>query len=446
MYRIIVCTDMGGGIGKDGKIPWYIKEDLEHFKQTTLNSIVVMGRKTYESIGKPLSSRINIVFSNKFQTTDNGVLFVNQVEEVMKIVKKEKKDCYVIGGEEIYNLFLSYGLINEIIETYITNRSFKCDKYFFAPVDYRVSDVKELSPEILIRTYHYRNKVEQNYLDTVKDIFQNGIVKFNERTGETTRSGFCKTFTFDLSSGHLPVISSRKIFIRGAIEETLFFLSGSTDVCKLQEKGIIFWNKNTDRTFLDSRGLTNFEEYDMGSTYGFLYRHFGAEYRGKSHDYTGLGYDQVSEVIKRIKETPNDRRHMINIWDPNSHKTASLPPCMFLEYFYVREKFIDMFVCIRSSDMFHGLPFNFINASIILILIAYYTGYTPGKVIITTLDTHIYSSQFEAVKRLLEKEPINQFPRYTFNPKGKDIFHVSYDDFEIFNYHFRDDIKTEMVV
>tara|TARA_B100000029_G_scaffold483487_1_gene534692 strand:+ start:662 stop:1147 length:486 start_codon:yes stop_codon:yes gene_type:complete len=102
---LIAAIANNGVIGKEGKIPWYLKEDLQHFKNLTTGSIVIMGRKTYESIGKPLPNRNNIVLTRNPKNIKN-IIEVTDTQEALNTALKINKDIYVIGGEFIYREFL----------------------------------------------------------------------------------------------------------------------------------------------------------------------------------------------------------------------------------------------------------------------------------------------------------------------------------------------------
>ena len=125
------------------------------------------------------------------------------------------------------------------------------------------------------------------------------------------------------------------MFTRGIIEELLWFLKGETNNNILKEKNVHIWDGNTSREFLDSLGFTDREEGDGGPIYGFNFRHYGAKYVDCHTDYTGQGYDQVAEVLRMIKEEPNSRRILINLWNPCVLKDSVLPPCHVLYQFRV---------------------------------------------------------------------------------------------------------------
>jgi thymidylate synthase len=111
-------------------------------------------------------------------------------------------------------------------------------------------------------------------------------------------------------------LTTKKVFLKGVIEELLWFIKGSTNAKELSQKGVKIWDGNSSREFLDKHGFTEREEGDLGPIYGFQWRHFGAEYKDMHSDYTGEGIDQLKECIYKIKHTPNDRRIIMSAWNP----------------------------------------------------------------------------------------------------------------------------------
>ena len=139
----------------------------------------------------------------------------------------------------------------------------------------------------------------------------------------------------------------------------------------LQDKGIHIWDGNTSREFLDKRGLTEYPEGDMGETYGFNFRHFGGKYKDCHTDYNNMGVDQVKEVLKGIKENPNSRRLLINLWNPSDLKEVVLPPCHVLYQFRVYGNKLSCSMYQRSGDMGLGVPFNIASAALMTYIFAF---------------------------------------------------------------------------
>jgi thymidylate synthase len=103
----------------------------------------------------------------------------------------------------------------------------------------------------------------------------------------------------------------------------------------LSAAGIKIWDGNGSRAYLDSVGLVDREEGDLGPVYGFQWRHFGAQYVDAKTDYTGQGVDQLAEVVHKFRNNPYDRRIILSAWNPADLKKMALPPCHMFAQFYV---------------------------------------------------------------------------------------------------------------
>lgn len=128
MITLIVAMDPHNGIGLDGKLPWHIKDDLKLFKEKTLNHKVVMGRKTFESIGRPLPNRENyIVTRNNQMSIKENLMIINDFEDFLKNNEMTDEEIFVIGGAEIYQVALPYAKRLAISRV---NKSYTCDTFF----------------------------------------------------------------------------------------------------------------------------------------------------------------------------------------------------------------------------------------------------------------------------------------------------------------------------
>ncbi len=478
MYKAIVCVDKKGGIGKQGKLPWHNTKDMKFFKETTSmvkdsNKInaVIMGRLTWDSIPekfKPLKNRINIIISSVMQSCPNENYYVfPSIEDVLFFIENNKntiETAFVIGGASIYEQFLRMKVVSGVYLTTI-NYNYDCDVKFprhylddFKMVKridlvdtqesykYENAHMTFYNYAVYVNYYEYVNKEEQQYLNILNEIKDHGILMQN-RTGIDTKSLFVRTMRFNMRDNRIPVLTTKRTFFRGGAEEMLFFLSGSTDVQKLRDKNIFFWDANTNEKFLREHNLP-YKEYDMGATYGFLYRHFGAEYRGKEHNYTDQGFDQVQFVIDEIRKNPSSRRLIIDLWSPEDLNNCTLPPCLFNHIFYVNEnsREISLHSSLRSSDFFLGCPLNLVNAAILLRLVCHCTGYLPGDLIVTANNAHFYMNQLDAVNTQLARKANKVFPKLFISTNEKDIFKIKYDDLHLINYSCDPTIKAKMAV
>lgn len=179
-----------------------------------------------------------------------------------------------------------------------------------------------------------QNHNEIQYLDLVRDILDHGCRK-EDRTGTGTLSKFGAQMRFDLRDSTMPLLTTKRVFWRGVVEELLWFISGSTNANVLANKGVHIWDGNGSRDFLDSRGLYDRDVGDLGPVYGFQWRHFGATYTTMHADYTGQGVDQLTSVVRALKEDPSSRRIVLSAWNPVDLDAMALPPCHVLSQFYV---------------------------------------------------------------------------------------------------------------
>lgn len=196
---------------------------------------------------------------------------------------------------------------------------------------------------------------ELQYLHLVREIIDTGVER-DDRTGVGTRSLFGKSMRFNLAEG-FPLLTTKRVFWRGVVQELLWMISGSTDSKALSKEKVGIWDANGSREFLDSLGFTEREEGDLGPVYGFQWRHFGAEYIDCNTDYREQGVDQLKNVIDTIRNNPNDRRIVLSAWNPSDLKSMVLPPCHMFCQFYVASGKLSCQMYQRSCDM--GLGFEF---------------------------------------------------------------------------------------
>jgi thymidylate synthase len=157
---------------------------------------------------------------------------------------------------------------------------------------------------------------EYQYLRLIRRVLDSGDVR-SDRTGTGTVSLFAPpNLRFSLRESTLPLLTTKRTFLRGIVQELLWFAHGLTDSKILSERGVKIWDGNGSKAFLESRGLGHRREGDLGPVYGFQWRHFGAEYQDCDADYSGQGVDQLRECIRKIKENPTDRRIILSAWNP----------------------------------------------------------------------------------------------------------------------------------
>ncbi len=451
MFSTVVAVDSEYGIAKNGKIPWYFSEDLKFFKELTVGHVIIMGRKTYESIGKALPGRINIVISTTNPKVDSNVLIFNDLWDCVKHCLSEYKDkqLYVIGGSRIYNWFIENRLIgNEYIT--LINNNYSCDTFYPNEISIYKKNISDAIISELYECNDYKrykiqhmNKEEQKFLNLGISILNNGNNK-SDRTGVGTLSLFGKQLEFDLSNNTFPLLTTRKMFFRGIFEELMLYLRGQTDSSILEEKGVNVWKGNTTREFLDVRGLQCLPIGDMGPSYGFLFRYFGAEYKTCKFNYTGQGYDQLYNVIHTIKTNPNDRRLVISLWDPYNINKCPLPPCLYNYQFYVNDGKLSCMMTQRSSDFVVAGGWNIATGALLTYLIASVTGLMPYRLIWNIGDVHVYNNLIEQMNEQLTRNSY-LFPKIFITKKEK-IEDYEFTDIKLLGYKYHESIRMTMNV
>ncbi|KAJ2387882.1 Thymidylate synthase [Coemansia sp. RSA 2559] len=294
------------------------------------------------------------------------------------------------------------------------------------------------------------NAEEKQYLDLIREILEKG-----ERRGDRTGTGTVALFAppqlrFNLADDVFPLLTTKRVFWRGVVEELLWFVGGQTDANVLRDKGVHIWDGNGSREFLDSRGLAHRREGDLGPVYGFQWRHFGAQYVDADTDYSGQGVDQLAAVIRTIRENPTDRRIILSAWNPADMAAMALPPCHMFAQFFVSNAGTDdatlscqMYQ--RSCDVGLGVPFNIASYALLTRMIARVTGLKPGHFVHCMGDTHIYGNHVDALKVQLEREP-RPFPKLVIKRTPERIEDFTIDDFEIEGYCPYGKIKMDMAV
>ncbi len=263
----------------------------------------------------------------------------------------------------------------------------------------------------------------KQYLELCEHVLKNGVKK-NDRTGTGTISTFGYQMRFDLQKG-FPLLTTKKVFLKGIIHELLWFIKGDTNVKYLQDNNVKIWDEWAD------------ENGDLGPIYGHQWR----SWRGPD----GRVHDQLKNVVEEIKRNPDSRRLIVSAWNVGELDQMALPPCHTLFQFYVSEGKLSCQLYQRSGDVFLGVPFNIASYSLLTMMIAQVTGLEPGEFVHTFGDVHIYLNHIEQVKLQLTREP-RKLPVMKLNPEVKCLFDFKYEDFTLENYNPHPPIKGEVSV
>ena len=453
MLELIVAIDENMGIGKDGGIPWKCPGDLANFKRVTKDSVLVMGSKTCETLPRLQDNgRILCCLSRRVVNTTgwkNEVIVIHDVDQI----PFDEDRVIIAGGAEIYKLFSDRNLR---IHLSVIKGVYDCDRYLDPSVlsGYVATEVTRHDDFDYYVLEREGMCGESQYIDLLKDVMKNGNVRCGRNGG--VRSVFGRSITFDLRDG-VPLLTTKKMFLRGIIEELLFFLRGDTDSSTLSAKKVRIWEGNTSKEFIEERGLP-YAEGVMGPMYGYQWRKFGKEYSlfpdGTPDDSPPPqggrgGVDQLANVVKLIREDPHSRRILLTTYNPAQAEEGVLYPChSIVNQFYVDDDYLDMSCYNRSQDLVLGTPYNIASSSLLLIIVAALTGKKPGRFILNTGDTHLYESHLEVArlqsKRIPFKRPTIRLTREICEIGDLDTLEVG--DFSISGYEFHPALKAEMIV
>jgi len=301
----------------------------------------------------------------------------------------------------------------------------------------------------------------QAYLDLLQDVFDNGVGK-HDRTGTGTRSVFGRQIRCDLTDG-FPLLTTKKVFLRGIIHELLWFVRGDTNIKYLVDNGVGIWNEWPFQNYLNKQGLANsvqrnsceweerLDEFviriqtdtEFAKQWGELGPVYGKQWRNFS------GVDQLAWVVNEIKTNPTSRRLIVSAWNPaeiEEMAKAGLPPCHTLFQFYVsHDNKLSCQLYQRSADLFLGVPFNIASYALLTMMVAQVCELEAGDFVHTFGDVHIYSNHEEQVKEQLARQP-KALPHMKINSQVSHLFDFKFEDFELVNYNPDPAIRAPVAV
>ena len=263
----------------------------------------------------------------------------------------------------------------------------------------------------------------KQYLDLLQHVLDNGTDK-SDRTGTGTRSVFGYQMRFNLADG-FPVLTTKKLHLKSIIHELLWFLAGDTNIRYLKENGVRIWDEWAD------------ENGDLGRVYGAQWR----SWRGAN----GETVDQIANVVRQIRQTPDSRRLIVSAWNPAEVDDMALPPCHALFQFYVANGKLSCQLYQRSADIFLGVPFNIASYALLTMMVAQVCGLQAGEFVHTLGDAHLYQNHLEQARLQLTREP-RALPKMKLNPAVTDLFDFKFEDFELADYDPHPHIKAAVAV
>jgi thymidylate synthase len=272
--------------------------------------------------------------------------------------------------------------------------------------------------------------VRSQYEDFMRHVHTTGVLK-TDRTGTGTRSVFAHQMRFDLSEG-FPMVTTKKVHLKSIIVELLWFLRGDNNVKWLQERGVTIWNEWAR------------EDGSLGPVYGVQWRNWPKP--------DGTHVDQISEVVKQLKTSPDSRRIIVSAWNVGLIEQMALPPCHAFFQFYVApaqepggKPKLSCQLYQRSADIFLGVPFNIASYALLTHMLAQQCDMDVGDFVWTGGDCHIYSNHTEQVELQLSREPF-PYPVLNIKRKPASIFDYEDEDFEVLEYQYHPAIKAPVAV
>lgn len=263
----------------------------------------------------------------------------------------------------------------------------------------------------------------RKYLDLLETVLERGVQK-QDRTGTGTLSIFGHQMRFHLSEG-FPLLTTKRVYLRGVIYELLWMLRGDTNVDYLQRNQVHIWDDWAD------------EKGELGPVYGAQWR----SWRGPQ----GETIDQIDWVVDQIRTNPNSRRLVVSAWNPAEIDEMSLPPCHTLFQFHVSQGQLSCQLYQRSADLFIGVPFNIASYALLTLMVAQVTGLQPGEFVHTFGDAHLYLNHLDQAREQLTRQP-RELPQMDLNPEVTSLSDFDYEDFTLQNYNPHPHIKAPVAV
>jgi len=315
-----------------------------------------------------------------------------------------------------------------------------------------------ISPVFLSGIPLKKKHEEYQYIELLRKILQEGTDEIG-RNGKT-RSVFGHMMRFSLKDGIIPILTTKKVAWKTCLKELLWFIRGETDNKILQSQGVHIWDANASKEFMESRGLSHYEDGLLGPLYGWQWRRFNAPYdpkTGKVADYDDefmnmvdqrdKGVDQLQQIIDALKDPKErtSRRLVMSAWNPCQLDQMALPPCHILCQFNVHDgNKLSCALYQRSCDFFLGSSFNIASYSFLTHLLAKHCGLEAHEFVYFMGNVHLYENAIEAAELQITREPF-PFPMVSIKQVRENINDYQVEDFEINNYQSHDPIKVAMI-
>ena len=263
----------------------------------------------------------------------------------------------------------------------------------------------------------------REYLALLSDVLENGRPR-TDRTGTGTISVFGRQARFSLSP-RFPLLTTKKVHWPAVAHELLWFLRGESNIAYLRENGVRIWNEWAD------------ENGELGPVYGAQWRRWRTA--------KGGAVDQMADAVRELRENPTSRRVVVSAWNAGELDAMRLPPCHLLFQFHATDGALSCHMYQRSADLFLGVPFNIASYALLTRMTAQVCGMTPGELVVSFGDLHLYNNHLEQARTQLARTP-REAPRVELNPDVRDLFAFGYNDISLLEYDPHPRIAGEVSV
>lgn len=294
---------------------------------------------------------------------------------------------------------------------------------------------------------------EQQYLDLLSDILANGDKRI-DRTGVGTLAVFGRSARFDVSNGHAPILTTKRVYWKTSVKEMLWFLTGDTNIQSLLKENVRIWTDwplaRYRREIEPTISQSEFEQRiigddDFAAKWGSIGPSYGKQWRSWEGP-DGQSYDQVAEVVRLLKESPTSRRILFHGWNVPDLSKMALPPCHLLyQYSVTSDGRLSCVLFQRSVDVLLGLPFNWIGTYALLLMLAQQADLQPGELVWMGGDTHLYLNHLDQARLQMERSP-RPWPTMRLARKAASIDDYKIEDFVVDGYDPHPPIAADVAV
>lgn len=302
---------------------------------------------------------------------------------------------------------------------------------------------------------------EYQYLNLLSEILKNGEKKVDRGTDIILYSVFGRQTRYDLSKG-FPLLTTKKVYWKGVLEELYWFISGQTNIKYLVDRNVNIWTdypykifqgKNPKSKMTRDEFIQNIKnDKKFAKKWGELPRIYGEMWRNWPTRKKGKTIDQLKWVIQEVKDDPDAKNLIVNSWNPEylytmaTHEDASrFPICHNMYQLSRRGNKLSLQLYQRSADMFLGVPFNIASYSLLTMILAHILNLEPGEFVHTFGDVHIYENHIPQVKEQLKRKP-KKLPTIKFTKKFKSIDDFRPEYVELIDYNPHPALKAELTV